>query len=82
MKALEEIKVILAKVLECDEAEIDIDTNTKLFAEDSENNLGLSSIDYVEFMVEIEERFNIVYDFDTKISSVGELLEYIETYTN
>lgn len=73
---------ILADVLEIAEDEISLDVDTRLVGGLVANGIELSSIDYVEFMVKIEEEFNIVYEFDTQINTVSDLISYINHYSD
>ena len=43
----------------------------------TENPIILSSIDFVEFMVYIEEKYNIIYDFDVTLDTVEQIIQYI-----
>lgn len=40
--------------------------------------LQISSIDFVQVVVEIEERFNVVIDFDLPLGSVEDIITLIE----
>ncbi len=76
-KMLNEIKEIIAEVLEEDISEVIIDGNTKLIGGMGENEIGLTSIDYVQFLVALEEKFNVIFDFGINIDTVSELMEYL-----
>ena len=45
-----------------------------------ENSIALSSIDYVDLLVNLENRFDIYFDFDVKIETVGDIYEYITRF--
>lgn len=81
MDRLQKLKSILAKILEYEEEEIQINLDSKLVGGVGDNDLNLSSIDYVEFVVEIEKEFDIIYDFNIQISTIKELLDYIDHYS-
>ena len=72
----DKIKGIIAERLSIDESKI---TETSSFIED----LGADSLDTVELIMQLEEAFNIqIPDEDAdKISTVGEVVRYIETHT-
>lgn len=53
---------------------------TNLISEIGDKSVDLSSIDYVDFLVAIENEYNIVYDFDAKIETVGDMYHYIMKY--
>lgn len=79
MKYEYEIKKALADVMEMNPAEIKIDENTMLIGGLEINSLGISSMDFVEFLVRIEEIFGIVFDFKVRINTIGELISYIDS---
>ena len=60
-------------------AEIKIDEKTMLIGGLEINSLGISSMDFVEFLVRIEEIFGIVFDFKVRINTIGELISYIDS---
>ncbi len=72
-----EVAEILSNVLEMDKDNINISEDTKLVGGISEEDIGLSSIDYVEFLVGIEEHFNVAFDFDMRINTISELIDFI-----
>lgn len=77
---LHKIQNILANLLEDDSIKTSITEDTKLINGVGEHDLGLSSIDYVEFIVEVEKEFDIVFEFEFEINTVADLLSYIENY--
>lgn len=77
---LEKIQKILFKVLEKEDIGNDITEQTKLISSDVNDDIALSSIDYVEFLIDVEKEFNIVYDFDVVFETIGDLVEYIDNY--
>lgn len=44
------------------------------------NTLNLSSIDYVDFLVCVETAYNIIYDFDIALYTIGDIYNYIVVY--
>lgn len=82
-KALLEIKDILMKILEVRECDYDkyiINEETHLVNKTGENEISLSSIDYVRFVVEIEDKYKIFYDFKEELVTVGDVLKYVKKY--
>lgn len=75
---LEKIEDALHKVLEVESLDVDIRDDINLVGGISFGNLGLSSIDYVEFIILMEDEFNIVFDFDVRINSISEMVDYIK----
>lgn len=51
----------------------DIEPDTR-FVED----LGMDSLDALELMMKVEEKFNIKIDDSEKITTVGELVTYVD----
>lgn len=78
MKYKEELTELLAEILEENGEEIEITEETSLIGNVGTEYIGLSSIDYVEFLAAVEDEFGIVYEFDTRINTVGELVNYID----
>ena len=78
IKVEEEIKRALAQVTEREIDEIEIDENTELISGSDDNYLSMSSIDYVEFLVTMEDMLDIVFDFSARIETVGDLISYID----
>lgn len=77
---LEKMREILSKVL-CEEClEIPISLDTYLINGVGMNGLDLSSIDYVDFLVSVENEYDIIYDFSARIYTVGDIYNYISSY--
>ena len=74
MKYEMELKNILKDVMEEDLDNINLDEDTQLIG----GSLGISSMDYVELLVSVENEFDITFDFQTKIESVRDLIDYID----
>lgn len=77
---LKKTKELLARAISVDELNIPIDLETDLVNGVGENSLPLSSIDYVDFLVMVETEYDIVYDFDTTIYTLGDLYRYVCNY--
>lgn len=80
VEVVKKIEKILIEVLELEGEELKITKEMQFRSDIAEKGLGMSSIDYVEFMVKIESEFNIVYEFDKIIETVGDLVIYILNY--
>lgn len=46
------------------------------------NGIDLSSIDYVRLLVDVEEEYDVIYDFNTMIYTVGDIYDYINEFKN
>lgn len=77
---LQKMKELLARAISVDELNMSIDLETNLVNGVGKNCLPLSSIDYVDFLVMVETEYDIVYDFDTTIYTIGDLYHYICNY--
>lgn len=77
---LEKIKGLLLSVLNIDDLGFELAMDTKLISGLGTNNLALSSIDYVDFLVCIENEYNIVFDFNVRIYTVRDIYDYIIAY--
>lgn len=77
---LKEIETILKKVLEIDELNFPLTFDTSLVSGVGMNTLNLSSIDYVDFLVCVETAYNIIYDFDIALYTIGDIYNYIVVY--
>ena len=74
---IEDIKEILAKVINSNEYNGIISFDTNLVDGIGTNSIPLSSIDYVKFLTYIEEKYDIIYDFETVIRTIGDIHNYI-----
>lgn len=72
-----EIKKIL---VESQKQELNVDEDTQLGMVGGPNSIVLSSLEYVEFIVAIEETFAIIVDFDIDLFVVRDIINYIITY--
>lgn len=79
-KFIQKMKELLARAILVDELNMPINLETNLVNGVGENCLPLSSIDYVDFLVMVETEYDIVYDFDTTIYTIGDLYHYICNY--
>ncbi len=73
---LERVVAVLADKLSKDEAEIKPESNIK-------EDLGADSLDMVEVIMGLEDEFNIEISEEdaAKISTVGEIVKYLEEKT-
>lgn len=73
---LERVKRIVVDRLGADEAEVTLASSFK-------DDLGADSLDVVELVMELEDEFDIeISDEDAeKITSVGEVVNYIQSHT-
>ncbi|MBU3074014.1 acyl carrier protein [Clostridium estertheticum] len=72
----EEIRACISSQLNIDEEEIKIESSFK-------NDLGADSLDIVELIMELEEKYDIeIPDEDVeKIATVGDIVEYIKAHS-
>ncbi|MCH3923024.1 MULTISPECIES: acyl carrier protein [Limosilactobacillus] len=73
----DKVSEIVADHFDVDRAKITDDLNLK-------TDLDADSIDFVEFVLELEDTFNEEIDDDEaeKLSTIGEVVDYIEEHTN
>lgn len=73
----DKVSKIVADHFDVDRAKITDDLNLK-------TDLDADSIDFVEFVLELEDTFNEQIDDDEaeKLSTIGEVVDYIEEHTN
>lgn len=77
---LESMRKILVRILNVEKITIPINFETKLVDGVGEDGIDLSSIDYVSFLIDIENKYDIVYDFDIQIYTLGDIYNYIQEY--
>ncbi|MBU3186165.1 acyl carrier protein [Clostridium estertheticum] len=72
----EEVRACISSQLNIDEEEIKIESSFK-------NDLGADSLDIVELIMELEEKYDIeIPDEDVeKIATVGDIVEYIKAHS-
>jgi acyl carrier protein len=73
---LERVKRIVVDRLGVDETEVSLEANFK-------DDLGADSLDVVELVMELEDEFDLeISDEDAeKITTVGEVVTYIQSHT-
>ena len=74
---LESVEDILKEVLEVSQLWTELTMDTLLIYGVDQNSLDLSSIDFVELIVKIENIYNITFEFDVTINSLQDLYDYI-----
>ncbi len=76
----EEIIIELEKIFKkvTGNNELSISEKTLIGGSIGNDILQISSIDFVQAIVEIEDRFNIIIDFDLPLSSVEDIITLIE----
>ncbi len=67
---LEKLAKIIAEHVECDVEEIKEETTFE--------SLGIDSLDTVEMVMELEEELGTELQLDVKLTTVGDLLRFIE----
>lgn len=67
---LEKLAKIIAEHVECDVEDIKEDTTFE--------SLGIDSLDTVEMVMELEEELGTELQLDVKLTTVGDLLRFIE----
>lgn len=80
---LMEIKEILMEVMEVEECDYDkykINRETYLVNKVGVEQINLSSLDFVRFIVEIENKYGVFYDFEEDLTTVGNVIDYISKY--
>lgn len=78
----DEILIELKDIIICQQNQhIDIDENTRLGDVVGINCITLSSLEYVELIVEIENRFNVIVDFDVDLFVIKDIIDYIIHYS-
>ena len=63
-------------LIDC-EIDQEILLGTKLIGGD-ENSLDMDSLGMVKFIVKVEEKFDIIVDFDVTFQNVEDVVEYVE----
>lgn len=74
---LKSVEDILKEVLGVSELWIELTMDTLLIYGVGQESLDLSSIDFVELIVKIENLYNITFEFDVTINSLQDLYDYI-----
>ena len=73
----EELKIILAKQLKCDESKITLDSNIKA-------DLGADSLDILQLLMTLEEEKGIMIPDEELVNfeKVSDIVAYLETKIN
>lgn len=72
---LEEINNMIRKHLN-----YDISITKDMYLEDGQNGvagLGLDSLEIVKLIVMIEDKYNIIVDFNVRFWTIGDMVEYV-----
>ena len=77
---LKNMESILKNTLGEDTLSVQIDMNTNLVNGIGTNCLNLSSIDYVYFIVDVENLYDMAFDFDAQVFTLNDVYEYIKNY--
>jgi len=77
---LERITALLSKFVGRQRLPSSITFETILIEGVGENGVDLSSIDYVDFLTRVEDDFDIAFDFETMIYTIGDIYHYIHSY--
>ena len=82
----EDLKKYLSKTYDVKEENVNLET--KIFYsissdnEDNINNIYLSSLEYADLIVYMEEKYNVIYNFDEDINTIDELIQHILDHIN
>lgn len=76
---LESVEDILKEVLGLSKLWKELTMDTLLVYSVGQDSLDLSSIDFVDMIVSIENQYNITFEFDFDIKSLRDLYDYIVT---
>lgn len=75
---LERLEKVLISILNIEH--IQIEKAMHIGNQLGENCLALSSLEYVQFILAIEEEFNVVIDYEVDMITIGNLIDYIRLY--
>ena len=67
----EAIAELIADRLECDVADIKMESNFR--------DLGIDSLDTVELLMNLEDKIGLEIELDQKVETVGDLVAFIES---
>lgn len=70
-------KEILKKVLGLTDLQRDITMETSLVYGVGKDSLDLSSIDFVDLIIVIENYYDVVFEFDATIKTIQDLYDYV-----
>lgn len=74
---IETIKVYLAASFGIKPEHLSVSMESNLIQGFNDEQYCLSSIDYVELLAYMEEKYDVIFDFDTEIYTVEDLYSYI-----
>ena len=82
----EDLKKYLSKTYDVKEENVNLDTkifyNISSDNEENINNIYLSSLEYADLIVYMEEKYNVIYNFDEDINTIDELIQHILDHIN
>ncbi len=82
----EDLKKYLSKTYDVKEENVSLDTkifyNISSDNEENINNIYLSSLEYADLIVYMEEKYNVIYNFDEDINTIDELIQHILDHIN
>ncbi len=67
------VSELIAEHIDCDVSEITMESSFK--------DLGIDSLDTVEMLMDLEDRFGKEIELDRKVETVGDLVRFIEEKT-
>lgn len=70
----EKIAAYLAKQMDIDASQIAMETTFE--------SLGIDSLDTVEMIMDLEEELGVELELEDKLTTVGELVEFVESKVN
>ncbi len=70
----EKIAAYLAKQMDIDASQIAMETTFE--------SLGIDSLDTVEMIMDLEEELGVDLELEDKLTTVGELVEFVESKVN
>ncbi len=74
---LERVKNILLDILSVDDIGMDISMDTELVSSLGENSIPLSSIDYVDFLVCVENAYDVIFEYEARFYTLQDVYDYI-----
>ncbi|MEE0434463.1 MAG: acyl carrier protein [Peptococcaceae bacterium] len=66
----EAVQELLADRLECDAADITMESTF--------HDLGIDSLDTVDLLMELEDKLDLSIELDEKVETVGDLVNFVE----
>lgn len=77
---LRNIETLLLQTLEVVCLTSPLGFDTRLVSGVGVQSLGLSSIDYVDFLVSVEDYYDVIFDFDTMLYTIDDIYNYVYSY--